>query len=1186
MAGRFLLKSNFGVLILTSLAILLATAIISSILAQPNADDIQVQEDVQIDMQIYSSKVEQEVLDQIRDNGSAMVIVELDGGNLDFSSLERLREIVEENQDAVLSTLSAEDFDIEVRYKVISGFSGKVTYSGLKKLAENILVKKIYGGKFFYPLLEESVPLINATRVWTLKDFQNRIITGKGQTICVIDSGVNYTHPDLGGCFGQGCKVIGGWDAHGNDPDPINDVNCGDHETDCGHGTHVAGIVAANGGIKGVAPDANIAAVKACGFIFGLWTCPNWDMLEGVDWCINNKDNYNISVLTMSLGHPGEYNSTNCPTWMDQAINNAYNLSLPFTIAAGNGGRKSGIADPACSPKAISVGATYDEARGPSTYCLERDVFGDCMRSCTDNTTRADKVTCYSNSGTELDLMAPGSLIHSIWFDGDYNWMHGTSQATPHVAGTIALMKQYKQNLTVDQIVFRLKSTGVPVVDEGNGLIFSRVDALAAICTVPTNGMAITENTILCAGTYNLLDGISIGVPNIILDCNGATIIGNGANYGVYNNQHNNVHIKSCNIKNYGTGIAVYSSSENFIDSNVLDNNTYYGADVAFSANYNTLRDNIISNNDIHGIKLYQASHNILQNNLVENNNGYGFDVASSSNENSFTNNTANSNLVGIKIYDSTINNAQNNTLFDNTFGILNENSNYNSFRGNIVTKNQYGIDLGASANNIITRNRLVNNSYGMWMWSSNLNTVYNNIFNNTINAHDDGANSWNISKTLGKNIIGGKYLGGNSWHDYAGKDSTRDGLGDTMLPYNSTGNIANGGDFLPLVVKTGLLGFGVNVSNMSVNMTIIKFKDNTWPMFKHDAQHTGRSPYIGAQSSVLKWRYKMDTWTSSSPAIDPDGTIYTASSNTSGDNDVVYLNAINPNGTIKWGYFLGESFAYQATDPAIGNDGTIYITASNNFDTSVFAINRNGTVKWNFSGYSNARASSATIDYNDTIYVGYRGSLKAFRNDGNVKWSYLTNNYLVGSPAIGNDGTIYASVQDQNLHAVNPNGTLRWKYPIGYGSSPAIGSDGVIYVGSENGYLYSLNSNGSLKWSSLCDGERMSSPSISLDGTLYALSGHAFGGGDGSFCSFYPNGTLKWRYPVSDSTSSPSIGRDGLVYFTSFYGGVYSLNPDGSLKWYYNTNEDYTYSSPAIGNDGTIYVGSGDGYLYAFNDH
>src|SRR3989344_7588324 len=132
MAGGFLLKSNFGVLILTSLAILLATAIISSILAQPNADDIQVQEDVQIDMQIYSSKVEQEVLDQIRDNGSAMVIVELDGGNLDFSSLERLREIVEENQDAVLSTLSAEDFDIEVRYKVISGFSGKVTYSGLK----------------------------------------------------------------------------------------------------------------------------------------------------------------------------------------------------------------------------------------------------------------------------------------------------------------------------------------------------------------------------------------------------------------------------------------------------------------------------------------------------------------------------------------------------------------------------------------------------------------------------------------------------------------------------------------------------------------------------------------------------------------------------------------------------------------------------------------------------------------------------------------------------------------------------------------------------------------------------------------------------------------------------------------------------------------------------------------------
>jgi hypothetical protein len=89
-------------------------------------------------------------------------------------------------------------------------------------------------------------------------------------------------------------------------------------------------------------------------------------------------------------------------------------------------------------------------------------------------------------------------------------------------------------------------------------------------------------------------------------------------------------------------------------------------------------------------------------------------------------------------------------------------------------------------------------NPYGIYLSSSNSNLIYNNYFNNTQNAYDDGNNQWNITKTEGTNIIGGTWLGGNHWSDYAGVDEDGDGLGNTLTPYNI--GITNGGDYHPLV--------------------------------------------------------------------------------------------------------------------------------------------------------------------------------------------------------------------------------------------------------------------------------------------------------------------------------------------------------------------------------------------------
>ena len=160
--------------------------------------------------------------------------------------------------------------------------------------------------------------------------------------------------------------------------------------------------------------------------------------------------------------------------------------------------------------------------------------------------------------------------------------------------------------------------------------------------------------------------------------------------------------------------------------------------------------------------------------------------------------------------------------------------------------------------------------------------------------------------------------------------------------------------------------------------------------------------------------------------------------------------------------------------------------------------------------------------------------------------------------------------------------GILKWRYQtcdeIGF-SSPAIGSDGTVYFGSDDGWLYALNPDGTLKWRYLIESELPSSPAIGSDGTVYIGANEHY-----ILYALNPDGTLKWRYDVQEGTiyPSPAIASDGTVYVGSNDGSLYALNTDGTLKWRYQTKGPIVFSSPAIAPDGTVFIGAVDGALYA----
>lgn len=219
---------------------------------------------------------------------------------------------------------------------------------------------------------------IRADQVW-------QVASGKGVRVGILDTGIDPYHPDLNG------NILGGFDT-------IQYKSWGDNN---GHGTHVAGIVAAirnNGiGVAGTAPVAGLYAVRVLNTAGYGYTS---DIIEGIDWCISRG----CQVINMSLGSYS-YNQS-----FQDAINRAYGAGIVAVAAAGNDGTSSPLY-PAAYSHVISVSATD----------------------------KNDNIPSWSNYGSYIDFAAPGVSIYSTYKKRSYATMSGTSMASPHVAGIAAL---------------------------------------------------------------------------------------------------------------------------------------------------------------------------------------------------------------------------------------------------------------------------------------------------------------------------------------------------------------------------------------------------------------------------------------------------------------------------------------------------------------------------------------------------------------------------------------------------------------------------------------------------------------------------------------------------------------------------------------------------------------------------
>lgn len=401
---------------------------------------------------------------------------------------------------------------------------------------------------------------------------------------------------------------------------------------------------------------------------------------------------------------------------------------------------------------------------------------------------------------------------------------------------------------------------------------------------------------------------------------------------------------------------------------------------------------------------------------------------------------------------------------------------------------------------------------------------------------------------------------------------------------------------------------------------------DISWPMVRHDSQHTGRSPYLGPERPSLKWKMRSSNcrWV----AIAKEGTIYGEFSSEFGGG--TQLCAINPDGRLKWKSEVGYA------PLGIVDTGVIYVSGDwKSGDSSVFdrptlwGISPKGTIQLEKEidappapkDVTKRIATNSLVIGNDgTIYsvLGDRKSaiLYSFTENGSLNWKFLFAPVEFGHPlpAVYKDGTIYLVSKEKEscfLNAITPDGKPKWREEIGKSilahydfPQLVIGDDGTIYLVVVGDFLCAISPDGSLRWKKWRINEgsfsTCSLPAIGVDGTIYIST--ALISPNNSPChkviAFDSDGQFRWSsVPLREVRTPLTVDSNGTVYFVDNQGIVHALNREGILKWRFPTDQPanayLSGGTIAIGKNGVLYFLGGFtcwpqsqyGYLYAIGE-
>ncbi|MCQ6281900.1 S8 family peptidase [Bacillus sp. EB600] len=323
--------------------------------------------------------------------------------------------------------------------------STEMTPTGLEEVLSSCShIRRVYLNRDVRALLDVAVPSANAKNI--VKN--NTSLTGKGVTIAIVDTGI-YPHQDLSG------RIIGFKDFIKNKTAPYDDN---------GHGTHCAGDAAGNGAASkfkyaGPAPEANLIGVKV---LNNNGSGSLETIMQGIEWCIQYNENNRlkkIDIISMSLGSTAQTYTNENEDPMVKIVEKAWTAGIVVCVAAGNDGPEARtISSPGISNQVITVGALDD-----------RDTTG---------TNKDDDIASFSSRGptlygvTKPDIVAPGVNIVSLRSPkssldrqqkanrvGRYYFvLSGTSMATPICAGVVALIKQWKPDVSPQEVKDILKN--------------------------------------------------------------------------------------------------------------------------------------------------------------------------------------------------------------------------------------------------------------------------------------------------------------------------------------------------------------------------------------------------------------------------------------------------------------------------------------------------------------------------------------------------------------------------------------------------------------------------------------------------------------------------------------------------------------------------------------------------------